>query len=232
MRRAIQLVAVLSFAAASGVWLGCGNVIKDPARSFCETNDCCQTNQDCVALKTAAGDTDPSSWICLVQAQQCVPYDPVCRNDSVCCPGQRCAMITEEEGVCGDVFTSCDPEDPSTCQVKGQYCESNFGSRDTREPGCTFHSCASTADCAERLQCFNGSCVGEIPCEGCPNGGVCTPATNRCYQVGGELPSSCRVTCPEGQLLVFTDPTNLFGLCDMNSRECACLPLPTFPAGE
>jgi hypothetical protein len=142
-------------------------------------------------------------------------------------------MITAEDGVCGDAFMACDPADPETCGVKGQYCEPNFGSRDTASPGCTFRACESNQDCAEGLQCFNGNCVGEVPCNGgCSIGEICTPATNRCFRTGKVLPSSCRVTCAEGSMLVFKDPKNIFSFCDMKARECTCLPLPSFPPIE
>jgi hypothetical protein len=223
----------------------CGDSKIKPVLT-CHPNDGCKTDQDCVDLKghPAAGmpDPDPMNWTCRADISLCIQKTKACNDSGDCCPGQTCNTSIN---ICTDNSVACTMDDPSACSVKGQYCDPTLGSFPSG-PGCTFHTCNANADCMNGLSCFNGYCVGEPPCRGgCPSGSVCTPANNACYKLktddtGAPAPTvdpSCKITCPDGNILVFNDGSNVFNTCNPgvvntcekdkgNALACACIPLP------
>jgi hypothetical protein len=245
MRHAIAVVLTASLATGCGVWEGLFDdsdagfsngcaAMSPPQKRVCQQVGECRSDQDCFDLRKQSGDPDPSNWTCAVEKSLCLAIIHSCSSirSGECCPGQRCEMITDDDGVCADDFAQCDPAEPDSCTVKGQFCSSSLGTRGYEQAGCTFRPCSTQADCAKELVCFNGSCVGEVPCDGgCSDGAICVPTTNRCYPVIETSPSSCRVTCAEGKMLVFADPTNLF-ICDFREMDCTCAPKPQFAPAE
>lgn len=165
----------------------------------------------------------------------CVDLNRECAVDGECCPGQICNTLIPR---CVDKFEQCDPnsEEP-TCLVEGQVCK-QMGIA-PKGPGCTFERCDANGACGDGLDCFNGYCVGEAPCNGaCGPGEVCTPVNNRCFSTAGitdealKLPSSCEMSCEPGTILVFKDGYNVFNTCSIQKRDCECLPLPPVKAHD
>jgi hypothetical protein len=197
-RSALALACLL---AASGACT-CGGSALDDAK--------CLSDADC-----------PSEYFCNIRTARCEFEKFECAEEGQCCPGQICAQGV----VCFDKFTNCTAD--ATCTVKGQVCRAV--STQSTDLGCTFEKCGESGSCPEGLDCFNGYCVGEAPCNrSCPQGQVCTPVNNRCFEVGTEngFPPTCAQTCAPGTVLVFVDGYNVFNRCDRDVKDCKCEPLP------
>lgn len=192
----------------------------------CTSDEWCANNPNAPALNDppfheAGGSNaycDLSDGKCKQEDWECDPEQTP--SDPQCCPGQVCAALAE---LCTDKYVKCD--EASDCTVEGQVCRP-LGTP-PGDPGCTFEECGSDGSCPDGLGCFNGYCVGELPCNGgCKSGSVCTPVNNRCYEVDDTLPASCQQACGEGTMLVFVDGHNVFNRCDRKKRDCTCEPLP------
>ena len=183
----------------------------------------CETDQDCVDQYGS------QRWYCdhQVSPPVCTESARECNSSADCCPSQLCNLSLH---VCRDTFTTCpDPgsgNGAGSCPAAGEVCQT-IG----YEPsgfGCTFLACGPGGACASGTNCFNGFCVGETPCKGgCPPVGaqarVCVTETNYCSPAPAD--PTCQVTCPQGQMLVLTDPTNIFDRCTMPTT-CTCSALP------
>lgn len=198
----------------------------------------CASDADCLA--------DPDfgeGWFCNLSSGKCEVDVHECGSgsESECCPGQIC---TDPALQCWDKWTPCD--DDASCSVKGMHCQRPWGVRPTSaeegetKGGCGYEKCGTGGACAEEgTACFNGWCVGGIPCRGgCKSGEVCTTVNDRCFKPleanGWPMGSggSCAATCAPGTILVFVDGTNVFNRCDKSQKECRCEPLPAVKAND
>jgi hypothetical protein len=217
----------------------------------CETHDDCGYDQHCAADKKCApgcesdrqcvrDEPDAPKEFCNLANRTVDPRLPEapaaahcsvdtfeCEEQGACCPGQVCA-----QGVlCIDKFTSCTKDEE--CTVRGQTCR--HLSEQVPDEGCAFERCGPGGTCAEGLDCFNGWCVGEPPCNrSCPSGSVCTPVNNLCFELGTDhgYPASCSQSCAPGTLLVFSDGANVFNRCARSGHACECAPLPPVRARD
>lgn len=195
--------------------------------------DCdCTSDRSCEEMAGICERSHPAiggNTYCDVETRRCVQDKFECAsplNDGDCCPGQVCSPLA---GICTNKYFTC--TDDSTCPVAGQVCKPLGTPKG--DNGCTFEFCGSNGECAEGLTCFNGSCVGEAPCNGgCLDGEVCVPASNRCFKPnsGSEWTGGCRQSCAPGTILVFVNGQNVFDRCDRSpgARACECEALP-FP---
>lgn len=231
VRRAITSSA--SFLLAFAVLISacdCGGPAIRPD-CFCTSDEWCEdVPTACEDEHAAVGDNaycDLETERCFQDKFEC---DPSSGNDGDCCPGQICSPLAH---ICTNKYTTC--TDDSTCMVAGQVCKP-LGTPEG-DNGCTFEFCDANGECDEGLTCFNGSCVGDAPCNGgCADGQVCVPSSNRCFRPGDEpeWPGECQQSCSPGTILVFTDGQNVFDRCDRSpeARACGCEALPPIVARD
>lgn len=205
-----------------------------------QTCQTCGSDADCSGISENCGG-GPNSF-CDLRTHSCKQDKFECSgdtpNDSECCPGQGCASVAQ---LCVDRYENCTED--SGCALRGQVCKP-LGNPASGN-GCTFERCGSDGACGEGLDCFNGFCVGQVPCSdpirgriGCRTGEVCVPAANSCYRLPPSgtagWPAGCFESCPAGTMLVFKDSTNVFNRCDRTevARDCTCEALPPLPARD
>ena len=193
-------------------------LIATAALSACECGDKtqvagCSTDQEC------KDQNHSDRWICdkTQNPGLCTELPRQCDTASDCCPAQIC---NQSGRFCSDKFTPC--TGPGSCTALGQVCKTIgvFPSG----LGCTFAKCGAGDSCADGTTCFNKYCVGEPPCPSLCPGKVCTTATNLCSTAPADV--SCQRSCPKGQLLVLTNPDNIFDSCQPAANTCECASLP------
>ena len=175
----------------------------------------CSSDSECVDQN---GGND--RWFCdkTKTPPVCALKPKQCDTSADCCPGQVCNVGGH---FCFDKYTPCSVD--GTCPATAQVCQT-IGVF-AKGQGCTFNKCATDGSCASGTSCFNKYCVGEPPCNGgCSNGKVCITATNLCSPPPAD--GSCKQSCPNGKMLVLTNPDNIFDLCNPASETCECDSLP------
>ncbi len=214
-----------------------------PQPPACDIDAQCGSNGACIAHSCApaagcSADVDcrgldnVSTWFCDARTHACLPARIGCAQDSDCCAGQICesgrhqCVNAATACSCSDGDASC--EDAANCTVVGQHCRPT--SAGSASHACVFDHCDAAAGnaCAAGLQCFNGFCVGDLPCHGgCTLGQVCVAAANTCMTVAGYASwAGCERTCAAGEMLVFAPRDNIFEQCNPDLRQCACAPVP------
>jgi hypothetical protein len=196
----------------------------------------CSKPQDSVGFADCTDSADACAnahggdprWFCDTSQRiaACAEKPRACASVADCCPSQVCTPA----GLCADAFTACETRDggAGSCTIAGQVC-ATIGVRPSGL-GCTFAKCSSVGTCAAPANaCFNGFCVGAIPCEGgCPSGQVCSVATNTCSPAPRDAAGTCQRSCGSGQMLVLHDSNNVFDTCDLRTETCDCAAAPQF----
>jgi len=161
----------------------------------------------------------------------CLFADRTCSTEADCCPGQTCPSNTKE---CFDKIVSCEKD--SDCGDRGdRFCEvytDTYGSSSR----CRFKPCGAGNTCAEGLSCFQGDCVGELPCGGtCESGKGCVATIDRCQDYRspeGRAEAACPMTCNPGFIATFNDGRNIWDSCNIASVRCVCAELPSLRSND
>src|ERR1041384_548401 len=152
----------------------------------------------------------------------CDLHPQLCDTAADWCPAQVCNV---ERHYCFDKYTPCTQD--SECPAAGEVCQT-IGVF-SKGLGCTWKKCDASNNnaCDSGTTCFNHYCVGTPPCNGgctSPTNPVCVTATNLCTPAPKD--STCSQTCPTGQILVLSNPDNIFDTCTQSTEKCECQALP------
>ena len=205
VRRAL-LAAFIASVSVSGC--KCGSKVQGAG---CQSDDECRAEYN--NSDRAFCDLSKSPPVCALHPRQC-------DTAADCCPAQVC---NAQGHYCFDKYTPCTQD--GSCPAQGEVCQ-EIGVF-AKGLGCTFNKCDPTGACGQGTNCFNKYCVGEPPCNGgCKNASspVCVTATNLCSPAPKD--ASCAQSCPNGKMLVLSDPTNIFDTCNLGAEKCECDSLP------
>ena len=202
---------------------------KADSPNACDDTTVCGDHYGCKDVKEKAG------------VKCCVFVDRLCTSDGDCCPGQGC-QTARSPPRCGDRFNEC-TTDVDCGDVGDRACE------DWTEPSgavtkrCRHKSCGALGECPSGQSCFQGECVGALPCGGtCQAGEGCVPSAGRCQNYAnptGRPEAACPMTCNAGFIATFnpkrqnaTDKSNIWDSCKLPDVKCVCAELPGLQSND
>lgn len=169
----------------------------------------------------------------------CLFVDRLCTGDADCCPGQSC-QTQRNPPRCSDRFNEC-TTDVDCGDVGDRVCV-DYPSDGTKR--CRHRACGALGECPAGQSCFQGECVGALPCGGsCQSGEGCVPSAGRCQNYvnpEGRPEAACPMTCNAGFIAAFTprrepgstDFRNIWDTCDLPAVRCACAELPGLQSND
>lgn len=181
----------------------------------CDDQTACADHYACRDVKDKAG------------IKCCVYVDRLCTTDGDCCPGQSC-QTQRNPPRCADRFNEC-VVDADCGDVGDRVCE-DWTDRTGTTKRCRHRACGALGACPDGQSCFQGECVGELPCGGSCNAGEgCVPSANRCQNYTaptGRTDAACPMTCNAGFIATFQDNRNIWDSCKLPDVRCVCAELP------
>jgi hypothetical protein len=181
----------------------------------CDDQTACADHYACRDVKDKAG------------IKCCVYVDRLCTTDGDCCPGQSC-QTQRNPPRCADRFNEC-AVDADCGDVGDRVCE-DWTDRTGTTKRCRHRACGALGACPDGQSCFQGECVGELPCGGSCNAGEgCVPSANRCQNYTaptGRTDAACPMTCNAGFIATFQDNRNIWDSCKLPDVRCVCAELP------
>jgi len=216
MARHLRLASALG-ALLFGLLAGCtcGEPPGQPNNGVCSSGaKACNNTDECPARHVCRKDPK-SGEACCTRTQR------TCTEDVECCPGQTC----NRDGLCADKYDECEDDDDCGDRVCEDWVDPLLGK--TRR--CTSPRCGAGDTCTAGRSCVAGFCVSAPPCNGsCPAGQACVPQNNRCHPFG----TRCDLTPQAGKLIVFTNPDNVYDLCEPSQVACKYVDLPGLPTPD
>lgn len=189
--------------------------VKSTEPNACDMQTACGDHYACKEPKDKPGVT------C------CLRVDRLCTTDADCCPGQGC-QTARNPPRCADRFNEC-TTDVDCGDVGDRKCV-DFNDGITTTKRCRHEQCGALGECPAGRSCFQGECLGELPCSGtCAAGEGCVPATGRCQNYAnpeGRAEAACPMTCNAGFIATFKDNRNIWDTCNLPEVKCVCAELP------
>lgn len=157
----------------------------------------------------------------------CLYVDRLCAGDADCCPGQSC-QTARNPPRCSDRFNECTTDEE--CGDTGDRVCTDYTDASGTTKRCRHRPCGALGECSAGFSCFQGECVGELPCGGsCNPGEGCVPASGRCQNYtnpAGRPEAACPMTCNAGFIATFKDNRNIWDACNLPAVRCVCAELP------
>lgn len=195
--------------------------VQADAPDSCDETTTCGDHHACKEVKDKGG------------LKCCLYVDRLCTTDADCCPGQSC-QTQRNPPRCSDRFNECTTD--AECGDTGDRVCVDYPTDGTKR--CRHRPCGALGECPTGQSCFQGDCVGALPCGGSCNAGEgCVPSAGRCQNYvkpEGREAAACPMTCNAGFIATFSprrepnsnDFKTLWDTCHLPSIACSCVELP------
>ncbi len=195
---------------------------EEASPDACDGTTMCGDHYACKDVKDRAG------------LKCCLFTDRLCTTDADCCPGQGC-QTARNPPRCADRFNEC-TTDVDCGDLGDRACVDYTDRASGTTKRCRHRPCGALGACPEGQQCFQGECVGDLPCGGsCASGEGCVPSAGRCQNYAnpeGRAAAACPMTCNAGFIATFKDNTNIWDSCRLAEVKCVCAELPGLKSND